>query len=92
MSFFLPIFVLLKKTLIFAETNKTKTMSTITLTYDSHNSLANSILQSILQSGVFSVADKSDAYNPEFVEKIKTSEMEFSEGNYKSIKTDDLWK
>jgi len=67
-------------------------MSTITLTYDNHNSLANSILQSVLQSGVFSVADKSDAYNPEFVAKINASETEFSEGNYKSIKTDDLWK
>ena len=67
-------------------------MSTITLTYDNQNSLANSILKSILQSGVFSVKESSDTYNPEFVEKIKTSEAEFAEGNFKSIKSDDLWK
>jgi hypothetical protein len=67
-------------------------MNTITLTYDEQDSLANSILKSILQSGVFSVQENSESYNPEFVEKIKTSEAEFAKGEYKSIKTDDLWK
>ena len=67
-------------------------MNSITLTYDSRNSLAKSILNSILQSGVFSVSEKTDTYNPEFVKKIKNSETEFALGNYKSIKTDDLWK
>ena len=33
-----------------------------------------------------------NTYNPEFVKKIKTSEEEFAVGNYKSIKTQDLWK
>jgi hypothetical protein len=64
-------------------------MSTVTLTYDNHNSLANSILSSILQSGVFAV---SETYNPEFVEKIKNSDTEFASGYYTSIETDDLWK
>ena len=67
-------------------------MNTITLTYDNHNSLAQSIVSSILQSGVFSVSQKSDVYNPEFVKKIQNSETEFATGNYKSIKTEDLWK
>ena len=67
-------------------------MNTITLTYDKRNSLAVSIIQSVLQSGVFSVSEISDTYNPEFVEKIKTSEKQFTTGNYKSIKTEDLWK
>jgi len=31
-------------------------------------------------------------YNAEFVEKIKRSEAEFKAGNYKAIKTEDLWK
>ena len=67
-------------------------MNTVTLTYDNRNSLAVSILQSILQSGVFSVSETSNTYNPEFVQKIKTSEEQFVSGNYKSIKTQDLWK
>ena len=67
-------------------------MNTITLTYDNRNPLAVSIIQSILQSGVFSVTETSDTYNPEFIKKIKTSEEQFAAGNYKSIKTEDLWK
>ena len=67
-------------------------MNTVTLTYDARNSLAVSILQSIVQSGVFSVSETSDTYNPEFVKKIQTSEEQFAAGNYKSIKTADLWK
>jgi len=67
-------------------------MSTVTLTYDKRNSLAVSILQSVLQSGVFSVSETSNTYNPEFVKKIKTSEEQFAAGNYKAIKTQDLWK
>jgi len=66
-------------------------MNTVTLTYDSRNSLAMSILQSIAQSGVFFVSETSN-YNPDFVKKIKTSEEQFAAGNYKSIKTEDLWK
>ncbi|MCL2327934.1 MAG: hypothetical protein FWC39_05400 [Bacteroidetes bacterium] len=67
-------------------------MNTITLSYDNRNSLAKSILNSVLQSGLFFVSEKTDMYNPEFVEKIKNSELEFALGNYQSIETDDLWK
>ena len=77
---------------IFAKKTDKRVMSTVTLTYDNRNSLAKSILNSILQSGVFSVSEKEETYNPEFVKKIKNSEAEFASGNYKSIKTDDLWK
>jgi hypothetical protein len=35
--------------------------------------------------------DKSP-YNAEFVEKIKLGEKQFLAGNYKAIKTEDLWK
>lgn len=31
-------------------------------------------------------------YNPKFVAKIKRSEKNFSEGKYKTIKIEDLWK
>jgi predicted adenine nucleotide alpha hydrolase (AANH) superfamily ATPase len=31
-------------------------------------------------------------YDPKFVAKIKAGEKEFEQGDYKSIKTEDLWK
>ncbi|SEK78146.1 DUF2683 family protein [Parapedobacter koreensis] len=31
-------------------------------------------------------------YDPSFVKKIKKSEEEFRNGQFKSIKTEDLWK
>lgn len=36
--------------------------------------------------------EEKSPYNPEFVEKIKRSDEEFKAGNYKAIKTGDLWK
>lgn len=36
--------------------------------------------------------DDKTTYNPEFVEKIKRSEEDFKEGNFKVVKTVDLWK
>lgn len=36
--------------------------------------------------------ENDEAYDPEFVEKIKRSEEDFKAGRYKAIKTEDLWK
>jgi len=36
--------------------------------------------------------ENKSPYDAEFVEKIKRSEADFNAGNYKSIKTEDLWK
>jgi len=36
--------------------------------------------------------EEKSPYNSEFVEKINRSNEEFKAGNYKTIKTDDLWK
>jgi uncharacterized membrane protein (DUF106 family) len=36
--------------------------------------------------------EEKSPYDPEFVEKINRSNEEFNAGNYKAIKTDDLWK
>jgi len=36
--------------------------------------------------------EEKSPYNSEFVEKINLSNEEFKSGNYKAIKTDDLWK
>ncbi|MEX8548941.1 MAG: DUF2683 family protein, partial [Mucilaginibacter sp.] len=31
-------------------------------------------------------------YNPDFIKKIERSKKDFEAGNFKSIKTKDLWK
>lgn len=36
--------------------------------------------------------DDNTSYNPEFVEKIKRSQEDFNGGNFKVVKTEDLWK
>jgi len=37
-------------------------------------------------------ASAKSSYNPQFVTKIKNSKKNFSEGKYRTIKVDDLWK
>ena len=39
----------------------------------------------------FEVADETN-YNQEFLKKIKESEKQYKKGEYKVIKTQDLWK
>ncbi len=66
-------------------------MATITLVYNTRNSIAASMIDAIRKSGVFKIEDKKDSkspYDPKFVEKIERSKK--SKG--KSIKTEDLWK
>jgi hypothetical protein len=65
-------------------------MATITLDYNTRNSLAVKTLDYILSLGVFATKDISEKspYNKEFVDKIKRSEK--SKGV--KIKTEDLWK
>ena len=36
--------------------------------------------------------DNKSTYNREFIEKINRSESDFEAGNYKVVKTEDLWK
>ena len=66
-------------------------MATITLKYDTKNSIATSLIEAIRKSGVFEIEEKQtqeSEYDPKFVEKIERSRK--SKG--KSIKTEDLWK
>jgi hypothetical protein len=63
-------------------------MATIVLNYDSKNSLANSIVDSIKKSGAFDVVEEKSPYNKAFVKKIQASRK--SKGVV--IKTEDLWK
>lgn len=36
--------------------------------------------------------EAASPYSPHFVEKIRLSEAQFEAGNFKAIKTEDLWK
>ncbi|MCF8259214.1 MAG: hypothetical protein K9J12_00430 [Melioribacteraceae bacterium] len=40
----------------------------------------------------FEISSKESTYNPEFVAKIKKSEQEFEEGNFKRVEKKDLHK
>lgn len=62
-------------------------MATITLEYNTRNSIAASLVAAIRKSGVFRIEETSP-YDQEFVAKIERSRS--SEG--KAIKTEDLWK
>jgi hypothetical protein len=62
-------------------------MATITLQFDAKNSLANSIIQSIKDAGVFQITEATSPYDKEFVKEIQKSR--YSKG--KKIKTADLW-
>jgi len=80
--FFLEIFVFLCRNL------NEMIMATITLQYNSNNTLAKSIINSVKAAGVFQITDEKSPYNKEFVEKIQESRK--SEGTI--IKTEDLWR
>jgi hypothetical protein len=68
-------------------------MCTITLQYDAQNQLANSIMQSIREAGVFTILEKEQpVYSKEFVAKIEDGRKDARAGKGKAIKTSDLWK
>ena len=68
-------------------------MCTVTLQYDARNQLANSIMQSIREAGVFTIVSKNaPGYNKDFVSKIEEGRTDVRQGKGKAIKTADLWK
>jgi hypothetical protein len=68
-------------------------MATVTLQFNDNDSLAQSIILSIRNSGVFKIIEENKVpYNKDFVKKIEESEEQFTTGKYKTIKTEDLWK
>lgn len=68
-------------------------MCTITLQYDARNQLAQGIMQSIREAGVFTILEQDrSTYNEEFVSKITKSREDMKKGKGKVIKTADLWK
>ena len=68
-------------------------MCTVTLQYDARNKLANSIIQSIREAGVFTIIEEEHAgYDKNFVSKIEEGRKDARKGKGKAIKTADLWK
>ena len=49
-------------------------------------------VKAVLKALKISFEKADNTYNPEFVKKIKDSEKDFKNGNFKTIKTEDLWK
>lgn len=72
-------------------------MTTYNITLDEHSSKARHLLSLIKEiaksDDAISIASvKEPPYNSEFVAKINKSEKQFSQGKFKAIKTEDLWK
>jgi hypothetical protein len=62
-------------------------MATLTLHYNAHDALAQSIISSIKQAGVFTITESRSPYNKEFVRQIQESRN----GPGQTICTKDLW-
>ena len=66
-------------------------MCTVTLQYDARNQLANSIMHSIREAGVFTILkNERMGYSPEFISKIEEGRKDVRAGKGKAIKTSDL--
>ena len=63
-------------------------MTSITLAYNSNNSLASSIIRSVKSAGVFQILEEKSSYDKDFVNEIQESRR----SNGVVINTDDLWK
>lgn len=76
--------------------NRTKgdfEMATITLHYDGRSASAKSLLEFLRTLSFVKVSEEKDPeYDPEMVAKVRRGREDFKKGNYKIIKTEDLWK
>lgn len=69
-------------------------MATVTIQYDARNTALRQLMQLFVTLGGRIIDDKADApqYDPEMVAKVRRGREDFKKGNYKIIKTEDLWK
>lgn len=67
-------------------------MATITMHYDGRNAAFKQLIQLFLTLGGRVVEEKEPEYDPEMVAKVRRGREDFKKGNYKIIKTEDLWK
>lgn len=67
-------------------------MATITMHYDGRNAAFKQLIQLFLTLGGRVVEENDPEYDPEMVAKVRRGREDFKKGNYKIIKTEDLWK
>ena len=65
-------------------------METITLQYNPRNKFAAALISLIKASDAVKIIEE-EAYDAEFVAKIKKSQQEAREGKCRTIKVEDLW-
>ena len=67
-------------------------MATITLQYDARSTSAKRLLEFLRTLSFIKISeDAAPEYDPEMVAKVKRGQAAFARGDYKIIKTEDLW-
>jgi hypothetical protein len=67
-------------------------MATLTIKYDGRNPIFKQVLDLFVALGGTISDEKSESSNSMMIEKIRQGREDFKNGNYKVIKTEDLWK
>ena len=69
-------------------------MATITLNYDARNITVRKFIDALLSISGVTIKNepKRPKYSKAMINKIEQGEVDFKTGNYKVIKTEDLWK
>ena len=68
-------------------------MATYTITFDGRNNALKKVLELFVAlGGRVEEGKTTEKYDPEFVEMLRKGEEDFKAGNYKVIKTEDIWK
>lgn len=69
-------------------------MATITLNYDARNITVRKFIDALLSINGVTIKNepKQPKYSKAMINKIEQGEKDFKTGNYKVIKTEDLWK
>lgn len=67
-------------------------MATITLQYDARSTSAKRLLEFLRTLSFIKInEDVAPEYDPEMVAKVKRGQAAFARGDYKIIKTEELW-
>jgi hypothetical protein len=67
-------------------------MATLTIKYDGRNPIFKQVLDLFVALGGTISDEKSESLNSMMIEKIRQGREDFKNGNYKVIKTEDIWK
>ncbi len=67
-------------------------MATLTIKYDGRNPIFKQVLDLFVALGGTISDEKSESSNSMMIEKVRQGREDFKNGNYKVIKTEDIWK